>query len=412
MVSSVTVVGSNAMPITLSFDSTANISIAEQIARRISASISAGKLVTESDTNGPPPTLPQGVSGAYVQTTAAQVTLPKGYTTDLVTKPGSAVVFGSGAEDESILSDIPTSLTFIAAGGSGTVVAGGGNDRILIPDSTKGNWGLYTGDGDDVIRALGAGNDTIGAGGGHNSIQLGAGNDMITSVGDDTIVGSTGSETVNAAGASSTFVQGDQSKLYFVGGLGGATILGGSGSDTYFGASGGTTGAQQIKGGTAGNNELFAGSGPATLTGGGDNDHLVAHGADNQVRVAGAGNETLSAAFSSGNDLLVAGSGKNVLVGGTGSDTFVAGTGQSTIMAGSGNQIFAFVNHQAGGSELVTDVTNPSSLYIALQGYGSDEAANALAHQTEKNGSVSISLSDGTKVTFDNVAALHPSNFV
>ncbi len=403
--------GSNHTPITLSFDSTANSVLAQQIATRINAQIAAGTLVTEFDTSGPPVPPPLGKSGAFVQTSSSFVVLPTSFTTDLITTPGQVVVFGSGANNEMILSSIDTSLTFIAASGSGTVVAGGGNDRILT--AGNGAWSLNTADGNDFIVATNRGNDTVSAGGGHNSILLGSGNDVILSTGDDTVIGGSGAETIDATGSHSIVVEAENSNLFFVGGLGGATILGGQGSDTYFGANGGSSGPQLIEGGSGGNNLLIAGDGAATLVGGGKGDQLMAFGDSGQLLIAGKGDETLSAAASAGNVTLIGGSGKDLLIGGLGNDTFVGGSGQSTIQAGLGQNLFAFVNqgHDDAGSTLVTGILDPSSIKIDLQGYATNEVNFALAHQTVKHGSVTVSLTDGTKITFQDVTALHSSNF-
>lgn len=407
---SVTVLGSNNSLINLTFDSSANFALAERIAARISLGVSAGLIRTESDANGPPPVLPATISGAYLQASTGVVSLPTNYTTDLITKAGSAIVFGSGAPNEMILSSINTNLTFIAAAGSGSVVAGGGNDRLMVGGA--GNWDLNTADGDDIIAATGSGKATIAAGGGHNAILLGSGHDLIIAHGDDTISGGSGAETVDASGAHSVFVTGNASHLLFVGGLGGATILGGSGSDTYFGSGTGQTGAQFVVGGADGNNYLFAGDGAATLVGGGNNDQLFAYGNSGQLLIAGAGNETLSAALSAGNNTLVGGSGQDLMIGGWGNDTFVGGSGQSTVTGGFGKDVYAFINHHAGGTELINGVFDPSAIEISLKGYASTEVAHALAHQTVTGGSVSIGLTDGTKITFQDVTALHTSNFI
>ena len=205
-------------------------------------------------------------------------------------------------------------------------------------------------------------------------------------------------------------MQGNDSRLLFLGGAGGATILGGAGSDTYFGSAG-HSGTQLIEGGLRGSNFLFAGDGAATLIGGGNNDQLYAYGGYDQLLVAGSGNETLSAAFSTGNDTLTAGSGKDLLIGGAGSDTFVGGSGHTTVQAGFGGQMFEFINHAAGGTELVQGIFDPTSIKIDLVGYGANAVANALASQTTTSGSVTIGLTDGTKITFQDVTSLSKSNF-
>lgn len=412
MVSSVTVNGSDNTSLTLKFNSSANFSLVQQIAARINASVAGGGLVTAFDTNGPPPTVQPGHKGGYYQVATDFVIMPPGYTVDLVKTAGPAVVIGSGAKNEMIMSDIKTDLTFIATGGSGSVVAGGGNSLLVVPGSDNGNWALFTGNGNDAIVALGHGNNSIGAGGGHNSIVLGSGHDFITSSGADTIYGGSGSETINALKAKSDLVQGNDSKLLFIGGQGGATVLGGQGSDTYFGSFNGHVGNQLIKGGSKGDNYLFAGDGAATLVGGGKGDQLFAVGTYGQTLIAGAGNETLSAALSSGNDSIAAGSGRDLLIGGTGADTFVGGSGHSTVQAGFTSNTFEFINHEAGGTMLVSNIFDPASIRIDLDGYGPGAVRKALRSQTEHHGSVTISLTDGTKVTFEDVSSLSRNNFV
>jgi Ca2+-binding RTX toxin-like protein len=410
MVSFVTIQGSTNLPVTIGFDSNSNLVLAEQIATGINAGIKSGSIVTAYDTDGTPPPVPSSVSGALVQTQAGLAILPAGYTIDLVTKPGPAVVFGNGAPGETILSDVSTDLTFLATSGSGTVVAGGGNNRVSVGGS--GNWSLYTGGGTDVIAALGTVNATIGAGDGNNSILLGAGSDLILSTGKDTVVGGSGTATIDASGARSDFVQGNDLHLLFIGGAGGATILGGNGSDTYIGSAGHTD-KQLIDGGSGGKNFLFAGDGAATLIGGGNQDQLFAYGSSGQLLIAGVGNETLSAAFSSGNDTLRAASGHDLLLGGAGSDTFVGGSGHATVTAGYGGQVFQFINQSAGGTELVQGIFDPTSIKIGLDGYGSSEVSQALSNQKVVNGSLTVGLSDGTKITFQDVTSLlNKSNFV
>jgi Ca2+-binding RTX toxin-like protein len=436
MAQSVTIHGSKDESIVLGFDATSNFALAQQLAAFLNTEITSGKLVTEFDQGGSYPVLPWGTSGAYVQTTSTLAVLPTGYTTDLITKAGSAVVFGSGAANQAILSGSSTDLTFTAAGGSGTVVAGGGTTRLMISEPAgpaggsggdcdhngddKGKsagahpatWTLFTGSGNDFISVQGDVNATIGAGAGQNTILLGNGQDLIISAGSDTILGGSGAVTIDATAAKGDLVQAGASSLYFVGGAGGATILGGTGSDTYFGSTSAHVGKQLVEGGSGGDNFLFAGNGAATLIGGGDGDQLFAFGSSAQWLKAGVGNETLSAAASSGADTLSAGAGKDLLIAGIGADTFVGGAGQATVQAGFGADVYAFMKGQAGGSELVTGIFNPSSIHIALVGYGAGEADHALSNATVKHGSITIGLTDGTKVTFQDVTSLSKSNFV
>ncbi len=409
MPSSVTVLGSNQTSITLTFDSSSNYALGQQLASVINASVPGGHYLTSFD-NVPPPSIPHGFAGGFYQTTSGAGGMPPGYTVDIVSGPTNAFVTGSGLSNEIVMSDENTNLRFVAAAsGSGTVVAGGGTSLLSVPGSNKGNWELVSGAGNDAIYALGAGNDTLDAGTGRNFLQLGGGKDAITSEGDDTIIGGSGSETVTALNASATFVRGNSSDLFFIGGAGGATIQGGSGSDTFFGGAG----DQYVMGGSSGKNMLYAGSGAATLLGGGNGDQLFASGFANQVLIAGSGNETLSAQASFGNVSLVGGSGKDLMLGGSGSDTFVAGSGRSTIQVGfTDTNTFSFINGSAGGTELVQDIIDPSSIKISLQGYAAGEEQSALASQAFKSGSLTMQLSDGTRITFEDVTQkLNGSNF-
>jgi Ca2+-binding RTX toxin-like protein len=154
----------------------------------------------------------------------------------------------------------------------------------------------------------------------------------------------------------------------------------------------GGSGPDVVHGGTGGDNLLFAGTGNATLFGGGSGDQLFASGAAGQELHAGAGNETLNGVFASG------------------ADTFFASTGNSTITGGSGPDSFVFTNGQSGGTDLIQNFTSGPDT-INLQGYGKNEVADALKSQTVTAGSVTITLSDSTKITFANVGSLTAKDF-
>lgn len=423
MATSVTIAGGNHQVVTLGFDPSSNLLLAQQVAALLQTGIADGKIVAENARLGLPQ-LPLGVEGAAIQSSTPVLFMQRDYPIDLVTHPGETLVFGNGQPNEIVMSGSATDLTFLGLGGSGTVNAGGGNNTItVVADRDTGNrwhhrqgtdpsgWVIFTGGGNDRIDVIGSANATIGAGGGKNSIALGNGSYNIISTGDDTIVGGGGSETVDASRARADFVQGNQSDLTFVGGSGGATILGGQGSDTYLGSAG-PTGKQYIQGGQGGDNLLFAGDGLATLVGGGSGDQLYAYGTAAQLLQAGAGRETLSAAASTGADTLKAAGGHDLLIGGDRTDTFVAGSGHTTINAGPGREIFEFVRGEGGGTELVTGIDKASDISINLSGFGREAVNQALASQTVSHGSVSISLTDGTRVTFEDITSLTKSNFV
>jgi len=427
---SVTVLGVSHETITLNYDSAANAAIASVIAAAISHGVETGSIIPVNGGFGAiqiPPPLPGGKTGEFVQMHDGMSIMLPGYK-DVVVTAGTATVLGSGDANEAILSS-KGDLTFIATGGSGTVVAGGaaqdhsrshdddsghhddhdkgheGGDLVIIPGSDNGNWGIYTGGGNDTVLAVGGGNDTIGAGRGHNDIQLGSGHDLVLSTGRDNITTGGGHDTIDATGAVSDLVKGGTGHVLFLGGAGGVTLFGGAGSDTFEGGSGHAL----VYGGQGGHNSLLGGTGEATLFGGGAGDHLYAQGAKGQALFAGIGNETLSAETATGHDTLVAGSGNDLLIGGSGHDTFYGGTGASTMLGGSGHDIFAFVKSLNGGTDLVMNFTSADK--IDLQGFGKHAVQDALNSQTFAPAGVTITLSDNTRVTFAGIAELTKSNF-
>jgi Ca2+-binding RTX toxin-like protein len=117
----------------------------------------------------------------------------------------------------------------------------------------------------------------------------------------------------------------------------------------------------------------------------------------------------LSGAFASGIVIFHAGSGQDQIALGNGKSVVVAGTGSTTIGGGTGHDVFTFIQGQAGGSEFIANFTSLDK--IKLLGYGPDAEKQALQSQTVSNGSVSITLSDNTKVTLLGVNQLTDANF-
>jgi Ca2+-binding RTX toxin-like protein len=397
---SVTVGAGSGQDLTLQFDSSANAALAARLAAAITAGVNAGSIIPEF--NSTPP-LPPGKTGLFIETQDHVTFLPPGYA-DVVELGKSDTIFGSGDKNEAILSG-ESNLTFIATGGSGTVVAGAGQqtgrgdifgnfgrdifgnfgrddagrfrgdddavrggNMIVVPLGDNGNWLIETGGGNDTISALGGGNNTIGAGAGHNLIRLGSGQDSVESSGNDTVYGGTGSETIDATSAQRDVIHGGASQLLYFAGSGPTTIFGGTGSVTTTGG----TGREEIHGGLAGNNSIVAGSGPATLFGGGNGDQLI---------------------------------------GGSGKDEFVAGVGNSTLTAGSGQDDFEFRRSMVGGNVLIQDFKQGID-HIDLDGYGDRANQNAVATQMHPTPtSTMVTLSDGTKITFADVTSLKVTDF-
>jgi Ca2+-binding RTX toxin-like protein len=400
---SVTVTGPHCLTFDLCFPSTSNLFFAKELAAAISSAVLGGLLESYDSKGGAPPKLAHGTLGEFVQDSKGQTTLPSGYNAVVDDAPNTTI-FGSGGKDESVLSG-SAGMTFDATGGSGSVIAGGGNNTIFIPTSDHGSWLIATGPGNDSISALGTGTDTIEPGGGANTVQTGGGNTLLILTGRDFVSVNSGSDTIDATQAKSTIVRAGNAAITFLGGDGPATLFGGSGSDTVQGGSGDLI----VYGGHHGNNSLEAGTGFATLYGGGSGDQLFAQGNKAQQLWAGSGNETLSAAKASGYDTLTGGPGRDVMIGGSGNDTFFAGSGADTMVAGSKADTFVFVNGKAGGHDTITGFTSMDK--IDLQGYGSNAITKALQTQHDVKGSVTITLGDNTTVTFTGVSSLNANEF-
>jgi len=89
----VTVSGAHGQTVTLNFDSQSNAALARQLASAITAGVQNGSIIPSVDTDGPPPVLPPGTTGEFVQTLTGSTILPHGYNAFVNTAP-NAVVFG------------------------------------------------------------------------------------------------------------------------------------------------------------------------------------------------------------------------------------------------------------------------------------------------------------------------------
>jgi len=132
---------------------------------------------------------------------------------------------------------------------------------------------------------------------------------------------------------------------------------------------------------------------------------------------------TLNAGASSASNSLAAVSGSDLVIGGSGDDTIIAGVnddgasihGVTTLTGGAGANLFFFSVGSVNGQDIITDFTSNDTFFmnnydtLAGGAAGSNTAATqALANAVSSGGNVTLTLQDGTKVTFDNttVAAL------
>ncbi len=400
-----------------SFASASANAAAQPIVAAVQAGIAAGTTqVAYPDASGAVPSVPSGSGGVLIAQTGGQVLpLPRSYADAFLTGSTPTTVFASGA-GQSIISGAGGS-TMVLAGSQNTVVAGGNN---IIFDRGDSN-AITLDNGTNTIVESGT-NATIAGGTGNSFIGINpgaggaSGTTLVNSVGHDTILASSGNMTVDAGmstSSASELVGVFGGRLAFVGGAGSATVGGGGAGSAYVR---GGSGSLIASGGKQGGNLLVGGVGNATLFGGGDGDVLVA-GLGSNVLVAGSGNETLTGAFpgyvTSGNNVFFSGSGNAAITTGNGHNTVFAGSGASSVTLGAGADLVAIVNGRAGGSIVINGFNVAQGDRVTLQGYGVAAAANAMQSATMQNGSsATITLTDGTKVTFAGATNLNGSSFV
>ena len=336
--------------------------------------------------------VPTGYIGAFAivetgQTVTSPVDVPRGYTYTIIDTTHPIDVTGNGGNGDITLITSTVGVDFNTGGGSGTVVAGYGNNEISTPLFGGGDYLIVGGPGNDTINAL-SGNDTISPGGGSNLVNLGFGNNSVSLSGtNDTVNAGFGSDTISVTGNNSALVNNLFAKLHFVNGSAPSTVIGGLGSVTVDGGAGGGL----FEGGLDGHNSITGGTGQATIYGGGNGDTLAAGGSLGDRLIAGAGNETLTSANSQGLDSMY---------GGSGHDLMIAGAGGDLMDGGAGAMNFTFVDGMTNAAKTYTVLNYHHGDAVTLSGYGADPFTSSSA-----GGNTTLSLSDGTKITFQGVAS-------
>lgn len=252
-------------------------------------------------------------------------------------------------------------------------LTGSGNDRVFVPANTTSVFDpsdttiyggralqqlVVTGEG-GVTYFANAGVGTVIAGGGDNLIEIGrrSGDHLaLTDAGNDTIRALGGNDSVGAGLGHNVVYLGWGNDLVDVTGV--DTVHAGSGCDTVTVQKGGT----------------------AVVYGDHGRLSFVDHGTASTV------------------------------YGGWGSDTLQAGSGRDVFVGGHGADRFVFQNGSAGGHTEIRDFTLGRDK-VVLEGYGSHEIARALWHATVACGSLTLTLSDRTTITFDGVTHLGKSSF-
>jgi hypothetical protein len=300
---------------------------------------------------------------------------------------GADTIYGGG--NDSIITNLGPCVVTTAANSASVVFAGPSSNTI----TDQGN--------DTVVAVAGPGaNDTVTAIGGDTVFAPSTG--QITFHGGNApgvVVGTGGTiEMLGGAGngsslwcANSSFVQfiGGAGSMAIIGGTGELDVQGGAGALSVFGGTGNT-----IIVGAAGPSRFLVGDGASTVSAASGNLVWLV-GSANDSLVASGGNETIWGANSFGNNVFQAGSGPCIMSGGMGNDTFLGGSGSALLFGGGGANIYSFTNGLAGGAVTITDF-NTSLDQIDLHGYSG-------ATESQVGNNEVIALSDGTKITLDNV---------
>ncbi|MBM3970209.1 MAG: hypothetical protein FJ302_10140, partial [Planctomycetes bacterium] len=239
------------------------------------------------------------------------------------------------------------------------LVAGSGNNRMIVDATFTGSVTMNGGDGLDTLLGGsgsdsligGTGNDSLVGNDGSDTINGGDGNDCISGgLGDDVMTGDVGVDTISG-GDGDDSATGGAGNDSITGGIGIDTLDGGDNNDTLFGNDDndsllGGAGQDLINGdkgddtihGDDLDDSLF--SGDDTVYGGEGNDY-VGGGRGNDILEGNLGNDTVNG--NDGNDTLDGTSGLDTLYGGAGDDLLISTDGNDLLDGqGGSNDRFTF----------------------------------------------------------------------
>jgi len=443
----VTVPGVSGTTIDIFYSKTASANVATSLLQTIYSAFGSGNLFVQNYAGASTPTVPSGKLGEIVfPGDMNPVTVPGGYKGIIDAASYQLTIQGAaGQTGESVIGG-PASFTYYtAAGESGTIIGGDGNNLITGPTSSGGNWFIdlegagtstvaagsanvliKTGDnallfldtGSDTVQSASA--DTIVAGSGNDTVSLtapgafvfgGSGNLLVQNTGGaDTVSAGPGAETISAAASGGLyFLNNSSSTLFVASGMTASTIVGGSGPATIFGGSGNNTmfqhsGSLLFDAQSSTSIVVSQASSPGATFFASNGGQVWLFGSNNGNQfIAGSGNVTLQGAGASGNNLYFAGAGADSMVAGSGADTMVASSGAATMAGGMGADQFDFIKGMTGGTDLIQNWDNADALN--LFGYGNSPIVN----QQVVNGSLVLTLNDNTKITFQGITSLNPN---
>jgi Ca2+-binding RTX toxin-like protein len=334
-----------------------------------------------------------GMAATAFAESFAQAIGTNGVPSTILTLPGSTESTVAGSLNEIFYSGVLTSYT-LTTGDQYTFVSSGnpfdltgsttGGDSViggadLTYNAVGGNNVIVFTDGDNTFTGSSVGGDTVAAGSGH---------DTINATNNDAIYGGTGSALINISGTN------DSVALF----QGSSTVdITGSGSNLV------------IAGSTA---SVLGGSGDTYILGLSNADVTYSASSGQAAFFAGAGNETLSGAGADGSLFVYVGSaastGDTVTSGG-GDAFFITGAGNQDLTAGSGLALFDIAS-PANATITINDFA--SGDFVAIAGLTQSAAQAAIAGGTVSGGSLDVTLSDGTKITFTGVTSINSGHII
>jgi Ca2+-binding RTX toxin-like protein len=278
------------------------------------------------------------------------------------------------------------------------------NTSVSVPGSYND---IYDGTSGDTVTTGATNQMTFlqdnGAGKG-TRLNVTHGSNTIFAAGADTI--NTGSaSTLIFAGRNGGTVTGGSGSMYFVGGTGAVSVSGGSGPTTLFG---GTGSADSFLRGGSGQNLLIAGygTGNSTLVGGSGPTWEFANGSGPVTMYAGDSPiSILVGVTGAGVELMKTGPGDAFIGLNGNADTVIGGSGASTVLGGTGHDIYAFVDGQGGGTEVIASFKVGKDALVFSPGYGNKAVASETIEKVAGYGTSDvIKLTDGTTITLIGVS--------
>src|ERR1051326_7989815 len=319
--------------------------------------------------------------------------------------PGQVINFGQTYDANSFAPPVPGEFNLeviINATGTGNYATPPGYQGVLIesvPGKTvpptvtmlHGNYGLVDGGGNDRIflgdgseSVQGASGDTLAGGTGLNQfLDAHLGNQSVTG-------GSGGTETI-FGGPGDTIHGGSGGKETNRGGPGDTISGGRAGEESIDGSRGG----QSIGGGTGGNETIWGGSGDTIHGGSGGNETLA--GVSGETITGGAANTFFDA--TAGNDSILAGGGNSTMFGGAHDTVQGLSGGSASISFAGGNETFWDDGATSGRHDSISTFNQTGGDRVSLNS-GTDTIANVLGTASTSGGNTTVTLHDGSTITF------------